>query len=470
MANLAGKSAWIATGVVLLLALAMVPTISSAAHPGAGSGVAAASSTGTCSPSGTSSGGGGPPPSDTQWAYGGQGWSNWTLSFDDVTITYNSSFGWTVVFTVVSNSTTGITMLEEQRTLGINVWSNVTKPNFTVSYLYHAQEMDGAFANVTNGSTVYVDGQAVPALGILNASVAACSEINQALQVANATVTRTASLNVTGVAEASVAFSPSLGLVPLNLTGVSMWNSSATATSAASWNVSYAFTTLGGKSGSGSKAGSLSGTAEVYLTGYRCWAHHLFSDHKSRLGVIVSLQGPFQGYDGFVLLPHGFDFFGTAPHGYDSYGFGSAGISSESLYLSPGPGGLSITAADQSFGAVNSGVNGFAGPDFGLASPEAPGGPAATVYGQPMSVSQAHAVDQGLTGTPGFSGRAPLHGASGLASSANLVVVLVAVVVAVVVGTVVAVEWASVKRRRSTNGGGSNPSEEVSSTDRNRPQ
>lgn len=466
MANLGGKSAWIAAGVVILLALAVVPTIAGAASPSARSVVAATSPTSTCSTSSH----GGPPPTDTQWAYGGQGWSNWSFSFNNVTITYNSSFGWTVVFTVLSNATTGITMLEEQRTLGINVWSNVTKPNLTVSYLYHAQEIDGAFANVTNHSTVYVNDQPVAALGILNASVAACSEINQALVVANQTVTRTASLNVTGVAEASVAFSPSLGLVPLNLTGVYMWNSSATATSAASWNISYAYTKLDGASGSGSKVGSFSGTAEVYLIGYRCSAHHGFSDHKSRLGAIVTLQGPFNSYDGFILLPRGFDFFGTASHAYDPYGFGTAGISSESLYLSSGRGGLMITAADQSFGAVNSGVNGFAGPNFDLASPASPSSPAATVYGQPMTVSQAKAVDQGLTGTPVLSTHTPSRGTSGFASGASLVVVLVAVVVAVVVGTVVAVEWVSFRRSRSTNTerGSQNTPPEGASLDPNR--
>jgi len=470
MANLGGKRGWIAVGVVLLLALAIVPTISGTASAGAGSGAAAASSTGSCSSPGTSSGGGGPPPSDTQWAYGGQGWSNWTFTFNNVTITYNSSFGWTVVFTVVKNTTSGITMLEEQRTVGVTVWSNLTKPNLTVSYFYHAQEIDGAFANITNGSTVYVKGQPVPALGILNASVAACSAITQALEVANQTVTRTASLNVTGVAEASVSFSPSLGLVPLNLTGVYMWNSSSTATSAANWNMSYAYTKLDGASGSGSKAGSLSGTAEVYLVGYRCWAHHLFSDHTSRQGVTIALQGPFNGYDGFILLPHGFDFFGTATHGYDPYGYGTAGISSESLYLSPGPGGLAVTAADQSFGAVNSGVNGYASPGFGLASPES-SSPAATVYGQPMTVSQARAVDQGLTSNPGLSGHAPVAGSSLLPSGGSLIVILVAVVVMGVVGVIAAVEWVSYTRRRTSNEDGENPNtppEGATLTDPNR--
>ena len=444
MANLGGKSAWIAAGVVFLLAVAIVPNVSGAM--GSPSGVVPATTASSCSSTGTSSGGGGPAP-DAQWAYGGQGWSNWTFTWGNVTISYNSSFGWTVVFTVISNSTTGITMLEEQRTLGITVWSNVTKPNLTVAYFYHAVEVDGAFANVTNNSTVYVSGQAVPALGILNASVAACSAITQSLQITNQTTTRTASLNVTGVAQGAVSFSPSLGLIPLNLTGVDMWNSSANASAAASWNVSYAYTTLHGGSGSGSKSGSLSGTSPVYLTGYRCWAHHDFSDHKGRLGVTLILQGPFDGYDGFILLPHGFDFFGTQGHGYDPYGFGSAGISSESLYLTPHSGGFAVTAADQSFAAIDTGAIGFAGPQMGF-GPDASGSPAAVVYGQPMTVSQAHAINQGLLANPGTSPGAPVHGGTAAASGDNLLVVIVLVAVAGVVATVGAASWAFRSRRQ----------------------
>jgi len=450
MANLGGKRAWIAAGVVALLALAIVPAVSSAASPAIGSGVAAATATNPCSGSGTSSGGGGGL-SDTQWAYGGEGWSNWSFSFGNVTISSNSSFGWTVVFTLVSNGTTGITTLEEQRTVGITVWTNVTKPDLSVAYYYHAVEIDDAFANITNSSTVYVHGQPVPALGILNASASACSAIHQSLAVTNETATRAASLNVTGAAQAAVVFTPSLGLIPLNLTGVFMWNSTATASASASWNVSYAYTTLNGAGGSGSNTGSLSGTSQVYLTGYRCWADHAFSDHRSRVGVNFWLQGPFDAYDGFIFLPRSFDFFGPATHGYNSFGFGSAGISAESLYLTPGPQGFAVTAADQSFGAVDSGANMYAGPQSGFA-PEASSSSPTVVYGQPMTVGQARSVDHGLIGTPGPSTHSPVGGAATAALGTEVLVVLVVLVASGIVGAVGAVEWVSYSRRRSAGG------------------
>jgi len=449
MTKVGRKSTWAAIGMVLLLAIAIVPAISGAASPATASSAAVTSAPAGCAASTSSSGGHSSGPSDTQWSYGGEGWSNWSVSYHHFTFSYNSTFGWTVVFTVITNSTTGVTLLEEQRTLGMTVWANLTSPNVTANYLYHAFEDDAAFANVTNHSTVYVNGSPVAALGLLNASVAACSTIHQAISTANKTATRTGFLNVTGIAEASISFSPSLGLIPLNLSGIEMWNSSSTATAAASWNVSYAYMELNGLSGSGSKAGSLSGTWPVNLTGYKFEARHSFSDRKPRVGVVLILQGPFNCYDGFILLPRNFDFFGTAVHGYDPYGFGSARISSESLYLSPGPGGFAVTAADQSFAAVNTGMNGFVGPNTLVAS-DALSSPATTVYGEPMPVSQAKAIDRSLAASPTLgTSPAPSHSSSMLASSEEFVAVVVGSVVVGIVAVVAALAWTSTSRRRA---------------------
>ena len=452
MSKFGTTGTWAAVGIVVLLALAIVPAISGATSPAQPSGTAIAATTTSCPATGTQTGGLSSGPSDTQWAYGGQGWSNWSISFHNVTFSYNSTFGWTVVFTVVTNSTTGVTMLSELRTLGITVWANVTTPKFTAAYLYHAYEQDSAFANITNQSAVYVDGAPVPALGILNASVSACSAVNQALSVANATVTRNGYLNVTGMAQASVSFSPSLGLIPLNLSGVEEWNSSSTATTAASWNVSYAYLELNGTSGSGSRAGSLSGSYPVNLTGFKFEARHSFWDRKPRVGVFLVLQGPLDCYDGYILIPRAFDFFGTAVHGYDPFGFGSARISSENLYVSPGPGGLAVTAADQSFGAVNTGINGFAQPYTLVASDAALNSPSATVQGQPMPVSEAKTLNHELATTPTMSPAQPLHGSTLLGSSDDLLAVLVGTVAVVVVGVVATVAWISSSRRRAATG------------------
>ena len=450
MSKIGRIGTWAAIGMVVLLGLAVVPTFAGALSPSTASSATAASVAAGCSAGSTNTGGQSGGSSDTQWAYGGEGYSNWSFSFHNVTFSYNSTFGWTVIFTAVANSTTGVTMLSEQRTLGITVWANLTTPKVSASYLYHAYEADGAFANVTNQSTVYVNGSPVAALGLLNASVAACSTVHQAISIANQTVTRNGYLNVNGTADAAVSFSPSLGLIPLNLSGVEQWNSSSTATTAASWNVSYAYQELNGSSGTGSRVGSLSGSYPVEITGYQFEARHAFWDQKPRTGVILIFEGPFNSYDGFILLPRGFDFFGTAVQGYSPYGFGTASIASENLYVSHGPGGLAVTAADQSFAAANTGMNGFMGPSTMVAS-DALNSPSATVYGQPMPVSQAQAIDRSLTSNPTLvTHSGPSHVSTVFGSGSERFAALVGAVVVTIVGVVALLAWVF-SRRRAAN-------------------
>jgi hypothetical protein len=433
MAKIGGTKVWVAAaGVAILMAFVAVPALSGAAS------AAPVMSTATTNPS-------------TQWAYGGEGWSNNSLQYGDASITWNSSFGWTVVFTVTPTSA-DTWMIEEQRTVGITIVSTYHGPNVSGTYNYHAQESDVAFANITNQSTVYVNGAAVPALGIDNASASVNASISEMVTKTVHGQTASASLDVMGLAQGAVSFSPSLGLIPLNLTGVDQWNSTATASPSASWNVSYAWADTGfngtSGSGSGSKSGSLSGTGTVNLTGYKLHlATPQFTDHKSRVAVVLIVQGPFDVYDGFILIPHDFDLFGGGVHGYDSVALGSAAISAETLYVSSGPGGPSVTAAATTFGANDASVNTLAQP---AVSPPANGGapaagssPGGTVVAQPMSVQAANAEANCLTHGCGGAAAAPMTG---------LVVALVGIAAVVVVGTVGVIEWRSYARRRSQKG------------------
>jgi hypothetical protein len=425
MAKLGGRKAWIAAGVALLVGLAIVPAFSGAA------------SAATVSPAAT-------PSPATSWAYGGQGWSNNTLILGNTTITYDSMFGWTVIFTVTHDSGAGVWTLEEQRTLGITITATVTTPKLSATYHFHGQEVDVGFVNITNQSTVYVNDQGVPALGIVNASVAVSGLIDESLAISAKGVTHSASLDVTGTAQTSTSFSPSLGLIPLNLSGVNQWNSTATASPSASWDIAYTYTALNGTSGSGYKTGSLSASGPVTVTGYKVAVTHPFSDGKTRIGVLLIIQGPFDCYDGFLLVPHDFDLFGTATHSYGSLELGSAGISSEELYLSAGPGGLAVTAADQTFSSADTAANAEAAPSAGPAPAAAPSSPSATVEGQPMSVAEAQEIDHSLTNVPGSAGASVLLSV--------LDVALIGLAAAAIVGTIGVIEWRSYARRRSKGG------------------
>jgi hypothetical protein len=424
MARIGGTKGWVAAaGAVLLMAFVAVPALSGAAN------AAPVTSAAVVSPS-------------TQWAYGGQGWSNNTLQFGNVTISYDAAFGWTVVYTVTPTAP-NTWMLEEQRTVGVTVSVTYSGPLVQATYHYHGQEVDVGFANLTNQSVVYVNGQPVPALGIENASAAVNASISEAVTKTVNGQTASASLSVTGVGSAAAAFSPSLGIVPLNLSGIDLWNSSSTATLSGAWTLSYNWADQGYNgttgSGSGMTNGSLSGSGPVELTGIKLHVDStgLFHDGKDRTAIVLIVQGPFDDRDGFLFVPHDLDLFGNAPHEFDS-----ASFSAETLYLSAGPSGPSVTAAASTFGANDASVN-------ALATPAGPSGPAAAtaspsdvVLAQPMSVPAANAQANCLTHGCGGAAAAGLGGA----------LVLALVAIALVVGTVGVIEWRSYARRRSRSG------------------
>ena len=421
MHKLGGTKSWVVTvGVTLLLALLVVPALS-----GAASAASATSRT--------------PAVAQLPWAYCGNGTWSHTETIGNASLAWNAVFAWCTIFHQPAATTSGVWMLEVNRTLGMNISASLTTPTRTVEYHFAALEVDAAFANVTNGSTVYVAGQPVAALGLLNASAFDNSSLAQSFSDTEGGATASASLSVNGTANGSVSFSPSLGLIPLNLTGVTLWNSTATATASAAWQVDWAWshTPFNGTpaSGSSSRSGNLSGTFTVDVVGYTTpRSIHPFVDGKARIGVVLGIQGPFELRDGFVMVPHAFDLFGGAAQGYETNSMGSATVASgETLYFSPGPHGPELSAAASSFGADDSALNG--GTSVGGVNP---GG---TVVGQPVSVAQAQAESAQILG----------QGTSGTVAHPIVAVFLVGLVVAAVVLTVVGVlAWRSRASRRAS--------------------
>ncbi len=436
-----GTVVWVvALGLAALVALALGPAL-------AGTANAAPLATAFASPA-------------TQWAYGGQGSSNGSTTFGATTITWNATFGWTVIYTATNTSPTTV-MLEEQRTVGISLTTTLSAPNVTGTYHYHATENDTAFVNLTNASTVYVNGQPVPAIGIDNESIAVQAAVTQSLEVSASGHSHSAFLNVSGAAQGTVQFAPSLGLIPLNLTGVSQWNSSSVATPQASWSISYSWADFGWNGGNSHGAdvanGSWTGSGPVQVTGYIVdvqvpYGHMTgLGDHNSRAGIVLIVQGPVDAYDGFLLVPHDFDLFGGAVHPYDSESMGSASVGygqGETLFVSHTARGPMVTSAESDFGASAApvGVSGVLGQATTGASPAASSGgsPSQVVYGAPMSVQQARAENACLTSGCNPAGPAGLGALVGVA--------LVALAVAAVVGTVSVIEWRSYARRRSQKG------------------
>jgi len=432
MAKLGGTKGWLVlTGVAVLVALAAVPVFAGAA---------------SASPAPISAANTSPNP----WAYGGMGWSNNSIIIGNDELTWNASFGWTVIFTVTDTSATTFEV-EEQRTVGVDLSATFSSPNASAAYSFHGDEVDAAFANLTNASTVYSGGSAIPALGLINDSTDSSAALAESISLTQHGVTKSSTFDLSATAQTSAAFSPALGLVPLNLTGVSEWNSTATVVPSASWNVTYSWANngFGGQTGSGTRYanGTLSTPGTVNLTGYdmtRTYGVPPFADHVPRNAIVLIVQGPLGNYDGFVFVPRGFDIFGGGNTAYQSEQLGSASISAQTLYVSQGPQGPMMTAGATTFGASTSAVNTLEIASGGALPAAAATSPGATVVGAPMSVSQAQAENSCLT-----------NGCSAAAApflGVGLIVVIAGIAVAAVVGTVAVVEWRSYARRRSSKG------------------
>jgi hypothetical protein len=428
MARLGGTKGWLVlSSVAVLMTLAVVPALAGAAS------APPAPLTAANSPS-------------NQWAYGGMGYSNESLIIGNEKLTWNASFGWTVIFTETNTSATTVE-IEEQRTVGVDLTATYSDPTVQATYTYHGQEVDTAFANLTNASTVYVNGSPVAALGIDNDSTSIAGAIAESISVTKGGTTNSASLDVTGTAHTSAQFTPSLGLVPLNLTGVTMWNSTSTINPSGSWNITWVWANNGfnGQTGSGTRYsnGTVGTPGTVNLTGYdvtKTYGVPMFRDHVQRHAIVLVVQGPLGNYDLFVLVPHDFDLFGGEAHAYDANALGSASISAETLYVSSGPRGPEVTAGSTTFGADTSAMSTLGAPSTG-STPAAGAAPGTTVVGAPMTVAQAQDENNQLTG--GHSAAA-----SPILSTGVLLVVAGLAVVAVV-GVVAVVEWRSYARRRS---------------------
>ncbi len=437
MSAIGGTKGWlVASTVAALVALALVPSVA---------GVASAS----------------PAPLVTanapyQWAYGGMGYSNGSFTVGDTNLTWTASFGYTVVFTETNTSAT-TWELEEQRTVGITIQASLTGPITSASYAYHGQEVDTAFANLTNDSTVYEHGTPVAALGLENDATLIQGSINESIAVTHGNATRSASLHVNGNSQVSASFAPALGLIPLNLSGASSWNSSAYVTPTGSWNLTWSWSDNGIGNSTGSGSGSVNGTAgvagEVELTGYKAtnWPVPTFGDHTARTSVVLVIEGPlgnyYVDYDGFVLTPPAFALWGAATHGWDAQAqsIGSASISGQVMFVSSGARGPQITAGATSFGAANSGASALMLGSSSGAQPAASATPGTTVEAGPMSVSQAQSEARCLTG--GCSG-----GASSTVMGLGLVLVVATIGVVAVIGTIAVVEWRSYARRKARQG------------------
>ncbi len=420
MTNRQDTSRLVATGVALLMVSALVPVLAGLASAAPGPATANGSAT-------------------AAWAYGGDNSTHGTYTSPNGTVSWNASIEVVVLFNA-TNTTPGTTELSAERAVSLSISASASNSLYAASYSLSELEIDHAYANVTNDSTVYVSGSPVAALGIDNLSTSARESLAESLVISEAagTLLESRYLNVSAAAQEQVLLSPALGLVPINLTGVTSWNSSADATPTASWNVNWSWYQYAlGTSANASGNPSFSWTANtvVNLTGTaRTVVPPAFTDHKPRVSIVLAISGPVRLYDGFILLPAGFDIFSNVAHVYDRDSFAAAQLQSEVLYVTEGP----VTA--RSFSAANTNFEESASASTGIGTSGGGSDPSGGVMAQPESPSTAQSqigcLENGCAASP-----------TGWLS--GLVVVGLVGAVAAVVVSVGVIEWRARSRGKS---------------------
>ena len=392
-----------------------------------------------------------------QWAYGAQKWVNVTEDFGNATYSAHAFFGWNVVFTATNTSTTTVE-LEAQRTMVGDYYATLCSPTCSLptaqgNLTLTAWESDAGFANLTTNASVYESGVAVPAVGLLNDSAQVSGNISESvwLQAQHGATTLTASteLFVAGSAHAAVSFAPALGLVPLNATTGSTWNSSSTISAAGGWSATanwYHTSVLGStSSGSYSPSGSVSGTGTVALQGADLGNVTLANGASSRV-IALTWSGPFDANDGVILVPHAFNLFGSAIHPWGGDELGATSVQTSDLDIAIDSfHHIHVNAAATSFGSTDSSLSAAsASPSVGPA-PASVSTPATILQAQPESVAQAqssNACDLGQCGP-----------ATTAAAGAPLGLILViGLVAALVVGSVSVIEYRVWARKRAERG------------------
>ncbi|HEV2429441.1 MAG TPA: hypothetical protein VGV64_06330 [Thermoplasmata archaeon] len=402
---------WLAPALLVLLCL---PSLA----PSAAAGSVPSSS----SPSGSAS-----------WAFGADRTVSASGTARDGVSTYSiqATFGW---HTIVSqtNVSSNVSYLQANRTMGGTLSATYCRPNCQhpgamATINERAWETELGFANFTTQGSVLEGGKPVPALAILNSSARLRGSLLETESVwamtVHGRVTQQARLTVSTSAHATVTFQPALGLVPLNLSGASAWNSSATYSAQGAWNVSYAYTSTSFTGFTTSRSGSAPGNFSrpgglVYLNGSVLGAE-LLTGGLSTQAVSLQVAGPFSIWDGLLLVPAASDLYGASgTAGWSSVATGTQSASTASVDVGARGtlGHLPVLASAVRFSsaATNNGTTApSVGPSNALTTDSVPfDGPAPTVIqGQPEGVSVAQSSAGCLIAacsTPGAAGRLPM--------------------------------------------------------------
>ncbi len=441
-----GNSVWVLTVALVLLLVFGFSSVASAAAAPASSPVPASST--------------------STWAYG------YVKNTSFGPITTQSGWAlkgdWTIGFSVVLNetSTTANSFeLSVHRTMGAlfllqYCYPSCSSPTAYVNEYFHEWESIDSFANLTQSGSVLVNGVASPAIALLNSSsylranltnTAESSTVSGGGMVGGLT-NRSADVYVSVASNATVDFSPSLGLFPVNLGASPMdWTSNSSFSASGVIHVrylEYARSSLGM-----STVGPVAAQATVFPTGnvslagsYNPSASVTFAGIEyPALRLVVN--GPFTDREGFILIPDSADLFGGAQQHWSSNETGIAMFSPATLDAKVSANGhFGVAASSWSYdSAAYNAADGLAtttGPTTALGSTADPLG-SGTIQGSPLSVPSATGTSNCLATGAGCPAAAP----SGLPNLRTVLTGVMAVGVLAVVAAVVAIVLVTERRR-----------------------
>lgn len=375
-------------------------------------------------------------PATDAWAWGTDTWFNRTVSTPHGVHSVSAHLAWYTVFDRTDVSPI-VTLLSVERWVLSDVTSRYCSPDCTVPTvevaLHHGtyQHALGRL-NLTTDAVVYQNGSAVAAFGLLNSSAVAdgWTHSSAGVSVVSDAGSRLVSeaFEAAGEARASLAFTPSLGLLPLHLAAATPWNATSGYVGSALWQVDWNYTKTGpsGQSFnlSGSPSGSLNATGNISLEG-NVAGTSVMPDRQVLPAIELSIEGSFEGslelLDGTILLPTLGEFFHDGQQDWQGYRMGLASMATHRLAVAFGGESTSfqlraasaffgtrdaaISMGENERGALGDGPRVFGGRDY------SDGIPATEVTTQPVAPQTARTagtcLPHGDCTTSGSGGRLP---------------------------------------------------------------
>ncbi len=346
---------------------------------------------------------------------------------------------------------------------GVSIALEFCRPTCSSPLLYanlsmRAWERSNTTANFTTNGSVEESGTPVPALALLDANSTVRANVTESTFSAlrstpgGPIVDRSKYLSAAVTSHAGVAFSPALGLVPLNVAGLegtnATWssNSSFSASGSVVSTYYYAFhgpvvgnLTFGPAtvsrtfqpSGNVSIEGSLASPSSIVL-----------GSLGSFPAIQLSVIGPFEVEDGIVLLPSAADFFGSAARPWSADQATSAVTQVTALDFAPEfDGHLGVAASARSYSLASANPANLTSPaatnNSLVAASEEPATTnpvtSTTLQGEPLAVPEAESnsncIISGVGCSTGASAPRALLATFGVA----IVVVAAAALIAAVV-------------------------------------